>query len=107
MRALRDFNIPKIVTDDRPVFMGLIGDLFPALDVPRKRDMDFEQRLVDAALSMKLQPEPGFILKVFTIYSHSIGTCKKIKCGCEQIIVHIFPYDNRRIYIKFNFWHFH
>lgn len=29
MRALRDFNVPKIVTDDVPVFMGLIGDLFP------------------------------------------------------------------------------
>ena len=43
MRALRDFNIPKIVTDDLPVFMGLIGDLFPALDVPRKRDFDFEK----------------------------------------------------------------
>jgi len=25
MRALRDFNMPKIVTDDVPVFMGLIG----------------------------------------------------------------------------------
>lgn len=25
MRALRDFNTPKIVTDDVPVFMGLIG----------------------------------------------------------------------------------
>lgn len=32
MRALRDFNVPKIVTDDMPVFMDLIGDLFPALD---------------------------------------------------------------------------
>ena len=37
IRALRDFNTPKIVTDDIPIFMGLIGDLFPALDVPRKR----------------------------------------------------------------------
>ncbi|XP_028032579.1 dynein beta chain, ciliary-like isoform X2 [Bombyx mandarina] len=64
MRALRDFNIPKIVTDDTPVFMGLIGDLFPALDVPRKRDMDFEKSLIEGALSMKLQPEPGFILKM-------------------------------------------
>lgn len=27
MRALRDFNIPKIVSDDTPVFMGLIGTL--------------------------------------------------------------------------------
>ena len=43
MRALRDFNIPKIVTDDLPVFMGLIGDLFPAMDVPRKRDLNFEK----------------------------------------------------------------
>lgn len=43
MRALRDFNIPKIVTDDLPVFMGLIGDLFPALEVPRKRDLNFEK----------------------------------------------------------------
>ena len=43
MRALRDFNTPKIVTDDVTIFMGLIGDLFPALNVPRKRDMDFEE----------------------------------------------------------------
>lgn len=43
MRALRDFNIPKIVTDDLPVFMGLIGDLFPALNVPRKQDLQLEK----------------------------------------------------------------
>ncbi|XP_076235061.1 dynein beta chain, ciliary [Calliopsis andreniformis] len=64
MRALRDFNIPKIVTDDVPVFMGLISDLFPALDVPRKRDLDFELTVKQSALDLKLQPEDGFILKV-------------------------------------------
>ncbi|PAA56702.1 hypothetical protein BOX15_Mlig034196g2 [Macrostomum lignano] len=64
MRALRDFNIPKIVTDDVPVFMGLIRDLFPALDVPRKRDMDFEKQVRQAALDLHLQPEDNFILKV-------------------------------------------
>ena len=64
MRALRDFNIPKIVTDDLPVFMGLIGDLFPALDVPRKRDLDFEKQVKKAAVDLKLQPEDSFILKV-------------------------------------------
>ena len=50
MRALRDFNTPKIVTDDVPIFMGLIGDLFPALDVPRKRDMDFEAEVKKAVI---------------------------------------------------------
>lgn len=64
MRALRDFNIPKIVTDDMPIFMGLIGDLFPALDVPRKRDFDFEKQVRTAAIDLKLQPEENFILKV-------------------------------------------
>lgn len=64
MRALRDFNIPKIVTDDMPVFMGLIGDLFPALDVPRKRDLDFEKYVKESILDLKLQAEDNFVLKV-------------------------------------------
>lgn len=64
MRALRDFNVPKIVTDDLPVFLGLIGDLFPALDVPRKRDQDFEKAVRQAATDLQLQPEDNFILKV-------------------------------------------
>lgn len=67
MRALRDFNIPKIISDDVPVFMGLIGDLFPSLDVPRKRDQDFEKTVKQAAVDLLLQPEENFILKVLTI----------------------------------------
>lgn len=67
MRALRDFNTPKIVTDDVPVFMGLIGDLFPALDVPRKRNVEFEHMVKQAAMDLLLQPEDSFILKVLEI----------------------------------------
>lgn len=50
MRALRDFNTPKIITEDVTIFMGLIGDLFPALDVPRKRDFDFEATVKQSVL---------------------------------------------------------
>lgn len=64
MRSLRDFNIPKIVTDDIPVFMGLIGDLFPALDVPRRRDLNFEALVRKAVVDLKLQAEDSFVLKV-------------------------------------------
>jgi dynein heavy chain len=42
LRALRDFNIPKIVADDNDIFFGLLGDLFPGINVPRTRDMRFE-----------------------------------------------------------------
>lgn len=47
MRALRDLNITKLVTDDMAVFIGLIRDLFLALDVPRKRDLEFEKHVKD------------------------------------------------------------
>ena len=79
MRALRDFNVPKIVTDDMPVFMGLIGDLFPALDVPRKRDMDFEKQIKQAVLDLKLQAEDNFVLKV-TSFILSYSTTKYPTC---------------------------
>lgn len=64
MRALRDFNIPKIITDDIPVFMGLIGDLFPFVDVPRKRSSDFEKLIKTSASELHLEAEDGFVLKV-------------------------------------------
>lgn len=64
MRALRDFNLPKIVTDDIPVFLGLVGDLFPALDVPRRRAPHFEQVVRQSTLELRLQPEESFTLKV-------------------------------------------
>ena len=63
MRALRDFNIPKIVSDDMTVFMGLLGDLFPGLDPPRKRDMDFEALVKKTTLDNDLHPDDEFILK--------------------------------------------
>ena len=64
MRALRDFNIPKIVADDMDIFMGLILDLFPGIDVPRKRDFKFEEVIEQAAEELKLWPEPDFVTKI-------------------------------------------
>uniref|UniRef100_A0A8C9ZTH7 Dynein, axonemal, heavy polypeptide 9 like n=1 Tax=Sander lucioperca TaxID=283035 RepID=A0A8C9ZTH7_SANLU len=64
MRALRDFNLPKIVTNDVPIFLGLISDLFPQLDVPRKRDPELENAVRQSVSELRLQPEENFILKV-------------------------------------------
>ncbi|XP_034468683.1 dynein heavy chain 11, axonemal isoform X3 [Hippoglossus hippoglossus] len=64
MRALRDFNLPKIVTSDVPIFLGLISDLFPQLDVPRKRDPELENAVRQSVSELHLQPEENFILKV-------------------------------------------
>uniref|UniRef100_A0A8D2ZL57 Uncharacterized protein n=1 Tax=Scophthalmus maximus TaxID=52904 RepID=A0A8D2ZL57_SCOMX len=91
MRALRDFNIPKIVTDDMPVFMGLIGDLFPALDVPRKRDFDFEQHVKESILDLRLQAEDNFVLKVVQMEEllavrHSVFVIGNAGTGKSQVM---------------------
>ncbi|XP_063612420.1 dynein beta chain, ciliary-like, partial [Penaeus indicus] len=90
MRALRDYNVPKIVSDDVPVFMGLIGDLFPALDVPRKKDLDFEKAVKQAAVDLKLQPEDSFILKVVQLKEllevrHSVFIIGQAGTGKTQV----------------------
>ncbi|KAF6093338.1 dynein axonemal heavy chain 17 [Phyllostomus discolor] len=91
MRALRDFNIPKIVTDDLPVFMGLIGDLFPALDVPRKRDLNFEKIIKQSILELKLQAEDSFLLKVVQLEEllqvrHSVFVIGNAGSGKSQVL---------------------
>ncbi|KGL72843.1 Dynein heavy chain 9, axonemal, partial [Tinamus guttatus] len=91
MRSLRDFNIPKIVTDDMPVFMGLIGDLFPALDVPRKRDLNFESFVKQAVLDLRLQAEDNFVLKVVQLEElltvrHSVFVVGNAGTGKSQVL---------------------
>nr|XP_058139450.1 dynein axonemal heavy chain 9 isoform X3 [Dasypus novemcinctus] len=91
MRSLRDFNIPKIVTDDMPVFMGLIGDLFPALDVPRRRDLHFEALVRKAVVDLKLQAEDNFVLKVVQLEEllavrHSVFVVGSAGTGKSQVL---------------------
>ncbi|XP_077995609.1 dynein axonemal heavy chain 10-like isoform X2 [Glandiceps talaboti] len=68
MRALRDMNQPKFVFEDVPLFLGLIADLFPGLDVPRVRYPNFndavEQVLVDNSYLML----PQQVDKVVQLY---------------------------------------
>ena len=64
MRALRDFNTPKIPAMDTPIFLRLIADLFMGMDA--ERQVNEELKVVAAAVTKheKLQPDEGFLLKV-------------------------------------------
>jgi len=44
--------------------MGLIGDLFTELDVPRKFSLEFEKQVRQVTIYLKLQPEDNLGLKV-------------------------------------------
>ncbi|XP_064861656.1 dynein axonemal heavy chain 11 [Oncorhynchus nerka] len=91
MRALRDFNLPKIVTSDVPIFLGLISDLFPQLDVPRKRDPELETAVRQSVSELHLQPEENFILKVTQLEEllavrHSVFVVGGAGTGKSQIL---------------------
>jgi dynein heavy chain len=67
MRALRDFNIPKIVQADEVVFFGLLNDLFPELNPPRVFDEELSECVTVACESAGLWPDPFFTLKVMQL----------------------------------------
>jgi len=67
MRSLRDTNVAKIEGDDLKVFMGLLADLFPGIDVPRARDSDMEQTLIEVMendFGYTHDPEEYLLLKI-------------------------------------------
>ena len=70
MRALRDTNLPKFVQADFPIFLGLIEDLFPKVDVKKATDPTLTKAVRDviADPTCSLQPEEVFINKVVSLY---------------------------------------
>ena len=74
---------------------GLIGDLFPSINVPRKRDVDFEALIKKAALSLSLQPEEAFITKCVQLQElievrHSVFVLGNAGTGKSQVNIEQF-----------------
>jgi len=92
MRALRDCNLPKLVSDDVEVFMGLINDLFPGLSdaLPRKRDQEFETIAREACNAAHLQAEEMFVSKITAMQElmgvrHSVFVIGPPGCGKSSV----------------------
>lgn len=71
LRALRDFNLGKLTSDDTGIFMGLLNDLFPkTLElVPRAIDKVFDAKIREAAVELGYQPDDTFCLKISQVCS--------------------------------------
>jgi dynein heavy chain len=63
MKALRDFNIAKIVEADISIFMGLIKTLFPGMEAEAVQNTQLREACCEVAVKANLQTDPGFILK--------------------------------------------
>ena len=86
MRALRDFNTPKIPTNDIPIFLRLISDLFPGLELAPKLNTELYKLCNDVCKSSNLQAEDTFITKILQYQEllevrHSVMLLGPAGCG--------------------------
>ena len=90
MRALRDFNTPKIPAQDTPIFLRLISDLFMGLDAQLKVNESLKKIVQIVTKEEKLQLDDSFILKVLQFQElldvrHSVMLLGPSGCGKTTI----------------------
>ncbi|XP_067839723.1 dynein axonemal heavy chain 6 [Heptranchias perlo] len=72
IRALRDSNLPKFLSDDTQLFSGILSDLFPGVVIPDHDYGSFQQTTIEVMLNRGLQPVPTMIVKVIQLYETMI-----------------------------------
>uniref|UniRef100_A0A8D0GTF0 Dynein axonemal heavy chain 6 n=1 Tax=Sphenodon punctatus TaxID=8508 RepID=A0A8D0GTF0_SPHPU len=68
IRALRDSNLPKFLTDDALLFSGIISDLFPGVIIPDHDYGILQSTIIDVMLLKGLQPVLTMVHKVIQLY---------------------------------------
>ncbi|XP_031781103.1 dynein heavy chain 6, axonemal isoform X1 [Nasonia vitripennis] len=68
IRALRDSNLPKFLADDAELFQGILGDLFPGIEIPEEDYGVLQQTAVTIMKEAGLQPEGCSIKKVIQLH---------------------------------------
>ena len=64
MRAINDMNLPKWVAQDVPLYMALLGDVFPGLELPVPFYESLDKAVREYLDQNGLQHHENSILKV-------------------------------------------
>nr|PNR26425.1 hypothetical protein PHYPA_031000 [Physcomitrium patens] len=72
LRGLRDVNVPKFLTQDLPLFSGIITDLFPGVVPPAIVYSDLLDALSRYCLKAYLQPVAAFTDKIIQLYETTL-----------------------------------
>ena len=68
MRVLRDMNISKMVSEDEPIFLSLISDLFPNMKLEKASYPELEKALEEKIEVEKLVNHPPWFMKLIQLY---------------------------------------
>ncbi|XP_078791125.1 dynein axonemal heavy chain 10 isoform X3 [Oryzias latipes] len=91
MRALRDINLPKLVSEDVPVFLGLISDIFPGLDSSRVGFPSFRETVEEILQKSNYTILPDQVDKVVQIYEIMLTQQATMivgqTCGGKSVVI--------------------
>ena len=68
VRAMRDANLPKFLSQDAVLFEAIIGDLFPDLSLAAVDHGLLERALISSCQAAQLQGNPSFIHKAVQLH---------------------------------------
>ena len=68
IRAMQEANVPRFLADDLPLFEGIIGDLYPNLEIPPVDYGALQTAIEDACMSSGLQVVSRFVVKCIELF---------------------------------------
>ena len=104
--ALRDFNIPRLVSEDVELFEAILGDMFPNVDRSLSNFTALEEEIAKVLIEMNLQVVPSQIKKVRELYQ--IAKVRRgiilvgVPCGGKSTVLNVSLFS--RFINKFKFF---